>query len=1069
MRFTLLALALLVPATSFAAPPPAEFAALKKLRRMTTNVQFHRSNGRVRLVRLSKSLVSDETLSHFKAFKEIDYLAVVCPKVTDAGLAHIAGLTKLDTLVLSETSITSDGLKQLAKLSKLERLYLVNTKIDDAAFKYLVQLKSLKTLSLERTQVTDAGLRNLKQLPNLELLVLADTKITDAGLKHLASLKNLTTLDLNGCRITGDGLVALKSLPKLKYLNLTDTQVTDQLAAKLKGFKKLKTVVLHRTQITANGLRRLRTALPKTGFASGIDLVGNGNTQTKNSTNQAPRVSSKLHASIRTRLKAKEKFTPDFQRHVIPLLGRLGCNGRSCHGSFQGQGGFRLSMFGYNFDLDHKNLSKRINLKAPDKSLILNKPTNADDHGGGLRLPPGGWEQQLLRQWITGGAKGLPKNPPTFARLEITPRELLFKQTGETRQLKAIAVWSNGLREDVTALTRFETKNDAVADVSPDGMVTSKGKGDTHILSYYDNGLIATPVIRPVGDLANYPKVPTPTKIDELVVRKLRKLGVRPSNLCTDEDFLRRVGLDLIGTLPTPAEIRAFKADKSKDKRTKKIDELLARPEYVTLWTNRLCDLTQANAGYLGGTEMARPVATQWERWMQRRVEKNVGWDKIVAGIVLATSRKPGQPYREFIAEQSKFTKRKGAADFAALGNPMPHFWFRSNIARPEDKALAFGYTFMGVRLNCAQCHKHPFDQWSKRDFELFTQFFIRIKSGLAPDAVPRHDQMRAMLGVPVKLNTAALRRQSYLRIAAEGRPIPWREIYIEAPRSKVHRAKLLGDRELNLSDYSDPRKPLMKWLLTEPNHYLAKAFVNRIWASYFNVGIVDPPDDLNLANPPSNGPLLDYLTTAFIKSGYDMKWLHRTITTSRTYQLSWRPNETNKTDERNFNRSVIRRLPAEVAVDAMIQATASSRVLKYRGIKLAQRKIGQHPKSYQTRSIDYALLIFGKSLRSTNCDCERAMDPTLPQALYMKNDQESIARLNRPDGWLAELKKRKLTAKDVDGLIREAYLRVLSREPDKRELADCRGHVKQSKTIAAGMSDLLWALLNTQEFITNH
>ncbi|MBI2481243.1 MAG: DUF1549 domain-containing protein [Planctomycetia bacterium] len=566
----------------------------------------------------------------------------------------------------------------------------------------------------------------------------------------------------------------------------------------------------------------------------------------------------------------------------------------------------------------------------------------------------------------------------------------------------------------------------------------------------------------------DFPDVPRPTEIDRLVVGKLAKLGVVPSELSTDEEFLRRVSLDIIGTLPTPDEIHSFVADTSSDKRSRKVDELLAHPAYVTWWTTRLCDLTGSNAGYLGATEMAQPVAAQWRAWMERRVQENVGWDKIASGIVLARSRARGQPYRDFIAEQSKYTDEIAPADFAALDNSMPHFWYRDNINQPTDKALAFGYTFLGVRLDCAQCHKHPYDQWSKRDFELFTEFFTRIKAGVPPDAKPLHEATQHMLGVPDKLNTAALRRQSYLRIAAEGRPIPWNEVYIE-PAKGEQPGKLLGGSEMDLSHFDDPREPLMEWLLTEPNRYFAKSFVNRIWTNYFSVGIIDPPDDLNLANPPSNKALLDHLTDGFIASGYEMKWLHRTIANSRTYQLSWRPNDTNRADTRNFSHAVLRRLPAEVAIDAIHQATASDSVLKTAAASVANRKIGQHPVSYQTRAIDFSLLIFGKPLRTTNCDCERQGEPTLLQSLYVRNDQEMLDLLVRKDGWIAQVKKEAISAERADQLVAEAYLRTLARLPNDSELADCRQHVHDSTDVPEALHDLLWALLNTQEFITNH
>jgi hypothetical protein len=325
------------------------------------------------------------------------------------------------------------------------------------------------------------------------------------------------------------------------------------------------------------------------------------------------------------------------------------------------------------------------------------------------------------------------------------------------------------------------------------------------------------------------------------------------------------------------------------------------------------------------------------------------------------------------------------------------------------------------------------------------------------------------MLGVPVKLNTAALRRQSYLRIAAEGRSIPWREVYIEPAQGDQQLAKLLGGEEIDISQIQDPREVLMAWMLNEPNHYFAKAFVNRIWAHYFNVGIINPPDDLNQANPPSNKALLDYLVQGFIESGYDMKWLHRTIANSRTYQLSWRPNESNRKDTRNFSHAVLRRLPAEVAIDAIQQATAGDRKLLQHVSKMDGRKITQHPLSFQARSIDFSLLVFGKPLRTTNCDCERQDQPTLLQSLYVRNDAEMLSQLTRPDGWLAEMKQQTLDAAARKELVQEAYLRTLSRLPEDSELQDSLEYLQTTKTIQEGLQDLMWALLNTQEFITNH
>lgn len=1074
---TIVSLGLFLP-QSFAAETEAPVAAktpeqiaANAFRGYATNLQYNK-DGTVRLLRLSKPHVKPELLEHLEQFPKLDYLAIACPHIGDEGLAHIQQLTNLDTLKLSESGVGDKGLTYLRLLNKLVRLDLANTKVSDQGLVQLAHHRQLKVLSLKNTGITDAGLKHLAGLKNLEVLFLSGTKVSDAGLSALTKLEKLKVLYLSRTQVTGKQLSVIAKLPKLEYLVLNRNVLDQHCLETLATMSQLKGVELKHTGLPQGSIDQLTKKLAKSKVFSDVSGAGTDNSVASLTFSKSDSLQLKpILSPIQNRISANEKLEPDFQKHVIPLLGRLGCNSRNCHGSFQGRGGFQLSMFGYDFKQDFDNLQKRIDKKAPDQSLVLNKPTSEDEHEGGLRLPPGGWEQKLLREWIASGAKSVEKNSPQFVRLDVTPKQVVFSKKGEKVQIKAVAVWSDGTREDVTCLTRFESKDDTVSEVTPEGVIHAKGTGDTYVISYYDNGIFSTQVILPIEkkQSGEYPNVPTPTEIDRHVVNKLKKLGIQPSGLCTDDEFLRRVSLDITATLPSPDEIQEFIKDKSPDKRSRKVEELLERPAYVSWWSMKLCDLTGSNAGYLGGTEMAQPVVGQWNAWINRRVKDNIGWDQIVSGIILGTSRLPGETYDEFMARQSKYTSVKDRLDFTALDNSMPHYWARSNMSVPSDKALAFGYTFLGMRLDCAQCHKHPFDQWSKQDFQLFTEFFTRIKFGIPKDATILHEQSRNMLGVPVKLNTAALRRQSYLRIAAEGRPIPWREVFIESAKSDKQIAKLLGGQEINISQSSDPRELLMHWMLNEPNHYFAKAFVNRIWAHYFNVGIINPPDDLNLANPPSNKALLDYLVKGFIKSGYDMKWLHRTITNSRTYQLSWRPNDTNRKDTRNFSHAVLRRMPAEVAIDAILKATASSAKAKQFDQNMNVRKISQHPRSYQARAIDFSLLVFGKPLRTTNCDCERQNEPTLLQSLYVRNDEEMLKNLTRPDSWLVEVKKQSTDQPDFDALVTEAYLRTLSRLPNQEELKDSKLHLKSTKTLDEGLHDLLWALLNTQEFITNH
>jgi len=783
-----------------------------------------------------------------------------------------------------------------------------------------------------------------------------------------------------------------------------------------------------------------------------------------------------------------EAEVPDFQRHIVPLFGRLGCNGRACHGSFQGQGGFRLSMFGYDFQADlaalKSNDTPRVNVVSPAESLLLTKPTSDDDHGGGKRFDVGGWEYEVLSRWITAGANAPSSDGVKLTKLSVTPTEIQFGENGgdsngvgDSAQLRVVAHWSDGTEEDVTCITRYATNDEGTAVVDADGRVSSTGRGSTYVIACYDSGVASVPIMRPVSDRVGprYPNVATPTRVDELVVGKLRKLGIVPSDQCTDSEFLRRASLDVCGTLPKPAEIEAFLADDAPDKRARKIDELLERPEYAAWWTTLFCDLTGLNSGAeLGGTDYAKDAGDQWQAWLHRRIRDNVGYDEIARGIVLAVSRKPGQSYDDYVAEQVSYLRKQDPADFS--DQPwMPYYWFRGNLASPEDKALSFAHVFMGIRLDCAQCHKHPFDEWSQQDFKDFTALFERVSRGVHPNAVADRKRLEEELGV-AKMKNAAERRQTFRRLAGEGKPAPFNEVYIAplaAPTKKgkttttAATARILGGEPVTLAEGQDPREPVMDWLLKKDNPYFAPAFVNRVWAHYFEVGIVDPPDDFNRGNPPSNRELLEFLARDFVEHGYDIKHLHRTILNSRTYQLSWRPNETNRHDERLFSKAPIRRLPAEVTVDAVRQATAGEPVAKRPAnpaIALAARYIAQQVPAYESR-MDYSMLVFGKPIRKTNCDCERQTEPSLLQAVYLRNDADIRTALDRADGWLKSISPNAEPA----ALVREAYLRIVSRPPTDAEAARCLRYFAETETPAEALADVVWALLNTQEFITNH
>ncbi|MCA8996147.1 MAG: DUF1549 domain-containing protein, partial [Planctomycetaceae bacterium] len=554
---------------------------------------------------------------------------------------------------------------------------------------------------------------------------------------------------------------------------------------------------------------------------------------------------------------------PNFQRHVSPLLGRLGCNGRSCHGSFQGQGGLRLSLFGYDFDMDHNALtgkssqdkSNRLDLVQPETSLILRKPLMQVDHDGGERFAEGSWEHQLLLRWIESGATGT-RSPQILESLEVEPAEIVFSPEASAVPLRVIAHWKNGDREDVTPLCRFRTNDDSVAAVNPDGVVTSTGPGDSHVVVFYDNGVEAVSVLRPFQN-DHQPAVassPTrdlrdrdqPGRIDEFIDEKLWKLNLTPSATCTDAEFLRRVSLDVTGTLPTPQEVEEFLVDPSPEKRERKIDELLDRPAYAAWWANKICDFTGCNPSQQA--ELGQETSVQWYMWVYQRLLENVPYDGLVRRIVLAKSRQPEQSYDEYANEMSAYFRDEAPQDFSKR-HTMPHYWTRRSMRKPEEAAQAFAHNFLGIRLQCAQCHKHPFAPWTQEDFKSFSQFFEGMTFGVPEESRARYRELAQQVGLNVRDENGTNINNEVFKQARRGRTIPWRELYLDRS-DNPQSLELLRSETVSLNADDDPREPIMDWMARPENPWFARAFVNRVWAAYFSRGLIDPPDDLNPANP---------------------------------------------------------------------------------------------------------------------------------------------------------------------------------------------------------------------------
>jgi len=718
---------------------------------------------------------------------------------------------------------------------------------------------------------------------------------------------------------------------------------------------------------------------------------------------------------------------PDFQRHIGPLLGRLGCNGRACHGSFQGRGGFQLSLFGYDFKADHAALlaegTGRVDAVEVEESLILAKPTDADMHEGGKRMDSGSWQYSVLQKWIAEGTPFTEKLQ-TLENLEVTPSEILFSASVTKTPLKVIAHWADGTKEDVTELCRFTTNDDAIATIDEDGLVTSTGAGDTNVVVAYDKAVVPVGIMRATDIDRQGIARPQPSShpIDELVQQKLDKLGIVSSERCNDYDFIRRASLDVTGLLPNPQRVTDFVADQSPDKRARLVDELLEQPSYAAWWATRFSDWTGNNEAQLNNYFPARGSASRyWHAWLEKRIADNVPYDEIVEGIVVAESRLPGESYLDYCKTMSEACRSDDDELFSARPG-LPQFWARNNFRLPEDRAIGFAYTFLGVRIQCAQCHKHPFDQWSKDDFDKFAVLFTSVQAtanNVASDATKDRNKMLAAITGGKDLKGGDLRRRVYDAMD-DGDIVPFPELVVrEGVRTKVSKddkanknkknakppvasGHILGELEtITLED--DPRESLMRWLREPNNPYFSKAIVNRIWANHFGIGIVNPTDDMNLGNPPSNGPLLDYLAGEFIRSGYDLKSLHRTILSSHAYQRSSQPNVTNAADQRNFSRHVPRRLPAEVIRDSVYLATASDKDANKLRQTLDGLAIGGQVGSYNRQNgRDFALQVFGQSARESNCDCDRSDQANLLQSIYLQNDIDMHRRLSDAKGWVA-------------------------------------------------------------------
>ncbi|MFQ5731468.1 MAG: DUF1549 domain-containing protein [Planctomycetaceae bacterium] len=698
----------------------------------------------------------------------------------------------------------------------------------------------------------------------------------------------------------------------------------------------------------------------------------------------------------------------DFEHDVMPILARRGCNAGACHGKARGQNGFQLSLLGFDPNFDYDALAKegrgrRVFLSAPERSLLLLKPTGKTPHGGGIRMKFGGEDYEILRRWIVVGMPRRIPGTPKLTGVTVTPGERVLRANA-TQQLKVTAKYRDGSNRDVTRLAQFQSNESAIASVDENGLAKATGVvGEAAIMARFMGHIAVCTVTVPrpgsVPD-AVYADLPRNNFIDGHVWNKLRRLSITPSREAPDHKFLRRAFVDVIGRVPTPKETRKFLADTSTDKREKLVDYLLKQPDYADFWANKWADLLRPNPYRVG-----LKAVLNYDAWIRDGFRKNKPYDQFV---------------RELITAQGS-TFQNGAVTL-----------FRDRRS-PDELTTIVSQLFLGIRLECAKCHHHPFEVWGQDDFYSFAAYFAKIGrkgTGLSPP----------ISGSEEIVFTA---KSGSVKHPLTGKVLQPRPLFGTAPK---------------IDPNGDPREALAKWMTSGRNPYFAKVIVNRVWADLMGRGLVEPVDDLRATNPPTNGPLLDALAADFRRQNYDLKKLIRRITTSYVYGLSSLPNKRNTADTRYYSRHLRKRLRAETLLDSVAAITGVPESFEAMPPGSQARQVWTH------RIPSLFLDAFGRPDPNQDPPCERTGNSTVVQALHLMNSEKLAAKITSKTGRAAKLAAGKLPPKKI---AEELYLLVYSRYP-KAEEKTIAASVFQKKgtTRRQATEDLLWALLNTPEFV---
>jgi hypothetical protein len=691
-----------------------------------------------------------------------------------------------------------------------------------------------------------------------------------------------------------------------------------------------------------------------------------------------------------------------FKLDVMPIFVRAGCNTGSCHGAARGKDGFNLSLFGYNPDGDHYRLTReiatrRIDLSLPRECLLIEKASGAVPHTGGKRFAADSEYAATLVRWLEAGAPADPPDVPHVLDLQLFPQRMVLQGQGTTHQLTARAKYSDGTDRDVTNLAVFLSNNDNSAAVSADGLVTARQRGEAFVLARFETFTVGSQVIVLPNDL-DYarPAEPPANYIDQLVNAKLHDLRIVPSGLCSDEIFLRRARIDITGLLPTPDEYEHFLADPAPDKRPKLVDRLLARKEFSEIWAMKWAELPMIKSS----NQMSYKSMFLHSNWLTDKIANNVPIHQMVEELLSATG--------------GTFT------------NPPTNYYQieRDTLKTAENVAQVF----MGIRIQCAQCHNHPFDRWTMNDYYSFAAFFSQIGRKGGEDY-----------------------RETIVFNAGGGD--------VQHPvGGRVMPPKFLGGEAPNC-DGKDRRAVLARWITSPQNPFFATSIANRIWAHFFGIGIVEPVDDIRVSNPPTNPELFHTLGQKLIEYNYDFKRMVRDICTSNAYQRATARNASNASDELNFSHAAFRRIRAESLLDCISQVTGTQE--KFQGLPLGARAV----QIADGRTSTYFLTTFGRAPRETVCAAEVSTDPTLSQALHLLNGPPIEEKI-RSGGMV---KSQLAAGKTPEQVIQGLYVRCLSRKPTPGELEKLLAVVQAAPDPQQGLEDVFWGLLNSREFMFNH